>query len=372
MVLLEQLLNSSWKSYSYILELESEPVHFLTDTFFNKYSKNKQYLADFIGTNNDNITLIRNSTTGVNQVLNSLPSEKGDEWLITSHIYGACLNAINHYSKKYSTKVNIVNIPFENANDNDILTALEKAITKKTTFALIDHISSASATIFPVKDIIDLLQQKNIKVLIDGAHAPGMIPLNIDELHPDYYVGNCHKWLCAPKGTAFLFVGQEHQNIITPLVISHHNDMFDNNNWSNQFIWDGTNDFSPFLCIEDSIEYMKNLFPGGWEEIMKHNSNLIIEAGNHIVKKLDLDFNISENYRASILSLPLNIKYIKPQKFNQKLPIQETLFNKYKIEVPIVKYPGTNDLYIRISAQIYNSIEQYEYLAESLLKILKS
>ncbi|MBK7096252.1 MAG: aminotransferase class V-fold PLP-dependent enzyme [Saprospiraceae bacterium] len=348
--------------------MENEPVDFFVNKMPELLNESKGKLAKFIGVDNNDIVFVQNTTTGVNQILTSFPYKSGDEWLVTSHAYGACMNAIKHFAHRNNIVLKIADIPFPVKNDEEILNAIGQMISSKTKLALIDHITSATGMIFPIKEVIDLLHDHGIKVLVDGAHAPGMVDLDIIGLDADIYVGNCHKWMCAPKGSAFMHVKKEFKEFIKPLVISHFNDTDINGDsyWSNQFMWDGTHDFSQYICVGDTIQFMNSLQPGGWKGIMDHNHKLAWQGANLIAQRLNIELPLEEKFIGSMVNIPMPDGEEGFPKFNETSPLKKVLFEKYKIEVPVFFFPSAPTQWLRISAQLYNSLEQYEYLGECL------
>jgi isopenicillin-N epimerase len=350
------------------METEAEAVRFFIDRLPERYQASKTALAGFTGTHPNNIVFVQNTTTGVNTILNSITAAAGDEWLTTSHAYGACAHAFRHFAGKNKCTVTVAPIAYPVLDENEIVSAIERTITPKTTLALIDFITSASALIFPLKKILDLLQTRGIRVIVDAAHAPGMVEVNIGALQPDFFVANCHKWICSPKGSAFLYVDPRHQHLINPLVISHYNDMAEGTeaHWSNQFLWDGTHDFSPYLCVKDTLEFMPSLVNGGWQEIRQHNHELVWQAASKIAAAFNKPLPAPKAMIGSICNIPMPDGSSAVRKFHSNLPLKDCLFQKYHIEVPVMAFPAAPKQWLRISAQLYNSMEQYDYLLDCL------
>jgi len=239
--------------------------------------------------------------------------------------------------------------------------------------ALIDYITSASALIFPIKKIIEILHRKNIQVIVDAAHAPGMIDFNIDELDADYFIANCHKWICSPKGSAFVYVNPRHQENFKPIYYSFFNDWEIDTpyHWSNQFIWEGTRDYSPYLSVKDALDYLPTIVDGKWNTIKSHNRNLVYNTATMIADKLSVSLTAPKEMLGSIINIPMPMDIVPRIKFNYYTDLKSQLFDKYKIEVPCMLFPAAPNQYLRISAQLYNSMEQYEYLADCLLDMRK-
>jgi isopenicillin-N epimerase len=208
----------------YIYQMEAEPVRYMIRELEPLWWEAKEKTAHFLGANPSNLVFVKNATMGVNTILHSLNFESGDEVLTTNHAYGACMNTLHQYAKIKKFNVVVASIPFPFKDEDEIIEALVQKITPKTKLLMIDHITSATATIFPIEKIIQLFEEKGIKVLVDGAHAPGMIHLELEKMGASYYVGNCHKWICSPKGSALLYVRKDKQAKINPLNISHKNE----------------------------------------------------------------------------------------------------------------------------------------------------
>ena len=199
--------------------------------------------------------------------------------------------------------------------------------------------------------------------MVDGAHAPGMLELNLQAIGATYYTGNCHKWLSAPKGAAFLSVQRDRQSLIRPLTISHgaNSTRSDRSRFLLEFDWTGTPDPSAYLCIPEAIKFMGSLLPGGWSELIKTNHNLVVNARKLLSKKIGINLSCPDDMIGSMAVLPLGEKWQNYDNLNQKL------WEEYQIEVPIMPWEDQTKSLMRISAQIYNHLSQYEYLAEILL-----
>ncbi len=353
-------------------ETEQDPVRAMTTDFESHYLENKEALAAFVGCKPTDIVFIRNTTEGVNTILHSLQLKEGDEILTHSHIYGACLEVLKYYAERYRCKLTIAEIPFPINRQGDITDAILRAVSPSTKIALIDHISSSTGIIFPVGEITQALESRGIEVLVDGAHAPGMVALNIPSIGASYYTGNCHKWICSPRGSALLYVREDKQDKIKPLQLSHYHDLYEGSNkhWSAQFIWPGTDDYSSYLMIKDSLQFMEGLF-GSWEKLREHNRNLCLSARKLIADSIGVSLPAPEDMISHLSSIPVNEKPGIPEKyFNLTVPLKQKLMDSYRIQVPVFYFnKNSPGLYLRISVQAYNCYEQYEYLAESLREI---
>ncbi|MCK4511764.1 aminotransferase class V-fold PLP-dependent enzyme, partial [bacterium] len=220
--------------------------------------------------------------------------------------------------------------------------------------------------------IVRALAERGIETLVDGAHGPGMLPLSIAEIGPAYYTGNCHKWLCAPKGAALLYVRRDRQVGLRPLVISHgaNATRTDRSMFWQEFDWTGTRDLSPYLAVADSIRFMGSLLPGGWGELMERNRLLALEARDLISDRLGVESACPDSMIGTLASIPLGRGRYRFSTTKLDFdPLEDALREEYGIEVPVLTCPDGPASLLRISAQIYNRIEQYEYLADAVLDI---
>lgn len=358
------------KQTEYRNRMEQEPVKFMITELEDLLWKNKEQLAAFVGAKAKDLVFVPNATYGVNTVMNNLELKEGDEILTHNHAYGACWNAVQFYAEKSKAKLVIAEIPFPIKSEDDLVEAFMKGVTPKTKFAMIDHVTSATGIIFPVKKLTAALHERRIEVLIDGAHAPGMLDLNIDEIGAEYYTGNCHKWICSPKGSALLHVREDKQKNFRSLIVSHTYDKkVGEKLWSSHFFWPGTSDYTAYACIGDSIDFMGSVM-GDWKTLRKHNHDLIVEGRKLLLNALGAEAPCPENMLGSLATVPLPIPFKAPEtNFNYIHPFWQKLMNEYHIQTPVFGWSRTNPRWwLRIAGQAYNSIEQIQYLAEVLKK----
>src|ERR1017187_8753729 len=344
--------------------LERQPLAFLVRDLEPLLDNARSALAHFIGADADNLVMVPNATAGVNTVLRSLQFRRGDELLVTNHEYNACRNTLDFVAQRSGARVVVAKIPFPLQSADEIVEAILQRVTSRTRLALIDHVTSQTGLIFPVERLARELSARRIETLVDGAHAPGMIPLNLKKLGATYYTGNCHKWLCAPKGAAFLCVQRDRQKLIRPLVISHGANSLrtDRSRFLIEFGWTGTFDPSASLSAPDAIKYVGSLLPGGWPEVTWRNHALAVSARKIICDTLEIELPCPDELIGSLATMPLpdasRNPAPKPPLFLD--PIQDKLLRYYKIEVPIVPWPKPPKRLLRIAAQLYNSLPQYD------------
>jgi len=358
------------------MELEANPMDFLHRTLENRLDYARTRLSEFVGTTRQNLVFVTNATTGVNAVLQSIPFNVGDEILVSDQEYNASRNALNFVATLKNLKVTCVHLPYPFAKEEDILDPILNALTPKTKLLLIDHITSATGVILPIEIIVKELDKRGIDTLIDGAHGPGMVPLNLDKLQVAYYTGNCHKWMSTPKGSALLYVRPDKQAGIHPSVISHgYNSLReDKSKFSIQFGWTGTFPVSAWLAVPDTIDYFAKLVPGGWKGVMQYNHDLLLKGRDLICKKLGIEPPCPDRFQGSMVSIPIPPD---PQKRPPLMPrfeafLQNEFWEKYRIEVPVFFWPDFEHRFVRLSTQLYNSLDDYEVLAEALIKELSN
>ena len=344
--------------------LERQPLRFLAQDLEGLLDAAREVLAKFVGADPLDLTFVPNATTGVNTVLRSLHFIPDDELLTTNHEYNACRNALDFVAARSGTRIVVAEIPLPIQSLDQVIEAVVAKISPKTRLALLDHVTSQTGLVMPIQQLVGELNQRGIDTLIDGAHAPGSVPLNVSVIGATYYTGNCHKWLCAPKGAAFLYVQRDRQAQIRPLTISHgaNSPRRDRSRFRLEFDWPGTYDPSAYLSVPAAIQFMGGLLPGGWPELMTQNRAKALAAREILGEALNVSPVCPDDMIAALAVVPL------PDGSYQAL--QTALLNQYAIEVPIVPWPGGQKRLVRVAAQIYNTVPQYEYLAQALVELL--
>ncbi|HEX5105247.1 MAG TPA: aminotransferase class V-fold PLP-dependent enzyme, partial [Pirellulaceae bacterium] len=248
-------------------------------------------------------------------------------------------------------------------------------IGPRTRAVSVSHITSPTALVLPVGEICAAAREHGVLAVVDGAHAPGQVPVDLDALGADVYAGNCHKWLCAPKGAAFLHVRRDRQENIRPLVISHgaNSSRTDRSRFLIEFGWMGTGDPSAALSVPEAIRVMGSLLPGGWPGVMRRNRELAVAGRRILCESLGIQPPCPDEWLGSLASLPLpDAATPTPSKSPLYLdPLQDWLMENGKIEIPVIPWPAPPKRLIRISAQLYNSLPQYRHLAQALKKNLQ-
>lgn len=353
-------------------QLEGEPLRFFMREFEQLLDEARSQLATFVGVEPDDLVFVPNATTGVNTVLRSLQFESDDELLTTNHEYNACRNALDFVSDRTGGQVVVAKIPFPINSPEQVVEAVLERVSPRTRLALLDHVTSQTGLIFPIKQLVQQLAARGVDTLIDGAHAPGMVPLNLREIGATYYTGNCHKWLCAPKGAAFLYVRRDKHSAIRPLTISHgaNSPRSDRSRFQLEFDWTGTDDPTAYLCVPEAIRFMGSLLPGGWSELMARNRDLALTAKQLLCEALGALPLCPPQMIGSMAVVPLPGRATNVAQKQLIPPLQNALFELFGIEVPVITRTDAPKQLIRISAQLYNKQEQYEYLAQALMELL--
>jgi isopenicillin-N epimerase len=353
--------------------MERQPIQFFVRDLEGLLDEARGALARFLHAEPKNLVMVPNATAGVNTVLRSLQFKKGDELLVTNHEYNACRNALDFVAAFWHVRVIVAPIPFPLRNAGQIVEALLRCVTPRTRLALLDHVTSQTGLLFPIEQLTHELTARGIDTLVDGAHAPGMVSVNLRQLNATYYTGNCHKWLCAPKGAGFLYVRRARQKIVRPLIISHgaNSPRRDRSRFLMEFGWTGTADLSAYLSVPKAVQYMGSLLPGGWADVIQHNHALAVAARKVICRALNIALPCPDELIASLAAIPIpNARTRTSPKSPLYLdPLQERLLREYNIEVPIIPWPALPGRILRVSAQLYNRLAQYEQLAAALVEL---
>ena len=346
-------------------EMEQQPARFLlrelcglsgpSDRAVPRLREAASAVARFMGAQGQDLVFVDNATTGVNAVLGSLELKPGDEILITNLAYGAVRNAAAFVAERQGARLVTLELPFPVAEPALYLNRLAQALTPRTRLAILDHITSETALVLPLAEMAACCRAAGVPVLADGAHAPGAIPLDIPRLGVDYYTGNLHKWALAPKGCGFLWVAPERQQGLHPPVIS----------WGlgqgfvQEFDWVGTKDPTPFLAAPAALALMQEW---GLEAMQAYNHHLARQALAWLSARWGFEPPAPEAMLGSMVTLPLPAALGSTRQ--EALRLQYALLYEHRIEAPILCLGGR--LWVRISAQVYNSLEDVEALARAL------
>ncbi len=351
--------------------MEAEPVRFLDLDLPGLLDEARTRIGRFLGADPDGLAFVPNATTGVNTVLRSLRFQPGDELLANDHEYNATLNAMRAVAARDGARVVIARIPFPIHDAGQALEAILGAVTSRTRLVVVSQVTSPTALVLPVEALVADLAARGIDTLVDGAHAPGMVPLDLDSMGAAYWTGNGHKWLCGPKGSAVLWVRADRRDTIHPLVISHgaNSPVAERSRFRLEFDWTGTPDPTAYLTLPVAIDWMAAL-PGGWPATMAANHELALAGRDRLAEVLGIDPPAPDAMVGSMAALPL--AGVPDEAAAMGLGRQ--LLDQDGIEVPIGPWPvrAARDggvaprIVVRISAQRYNEPADYERLASAL------
>ncbi len=350
-------------------QMERDPMGFMLHDYQPALETSRAALADFVNADVDGTVFVSNATTGVNAVLRSLEMQlpRGSEILLTNHTYNACRNAAEVAARRFDGTVVVADIPFPIDGPQQVVDAVLECVTERTALVMLDHVTSATGLIMPVEQLVAELEP-DIAVLIDGAHAPGMLDVDLAALGASFYTANCHKWICAPKGCAFLHVADRHRSGMHASVVSHgYNDGWPNSGsrFHAQFDWVGTDDPSARLSVGSALEVMDAHHPEGWSGVRASNSEMVLVGRNIVAEAIGVDPPAPDSMIGSIASLPINCAAQPSTGIFD--PLMYALRERWAIEVPVFDWPDVeHPRLLRVSAQQYNSIEDYERLAEAL------
>lgn len=343
--------------------MEAQPVRFMMQELPDLLDLARTELAEFLHCGSEDLVFVQNATGGVNAVVQSFPFQRGDEILTTNHDYNACRNALKVAAERVGAVLRVVHVPFPIASPRQAADAVLAGVTERTKLVLLDHISSPTALTFPVEELVPVLESRGVAVVIDGAHVPGQLKVDLGVLRPSFYTGNLHKWLCAPKGCAFLYAREDRREHLRPTTTSHGENYRREGRsaFHDRFDWCGTIDYSAFLCAGKSIRWCEGLISGGITALQERNHALAVEARKILAAAMKVEFPCPEEMLGSMAALPLggSEAWVRG-----KDPLKLRLWERHRIEVPVMFWNERR--WLRISAQAYNSAAQYEFLAQAL------
>lgn len=333
--------------------IESNPTGFFRDELRVALRRLAGVAAGRFGGHADDWVFCENATAAVNAVLSSFGLQAGDEIVTTSHAYGAVLKAMRIWAQRFGAKVVVAQIPVIVESEEQVVQAIAKSFSDRTRLLVIDHITSATAIVFPVSQIVKAAHARGIAVLVDGAHVPGHLPLNVEAIDADWYTGNAHKWLFAPRGCGLLWTAPERQAQTLPVVLSHGSP----EGYTQAFDWIGTRDPTAWLCFEAALHFHDAL---GGESLMARNRKLAAAAGDMLARRLGLQISAPESMRGAMTCLTLRPS---PLTASHTGSLIHRLRECCSAVLPVHLFEDA--LCIRISAQIYNEMADYDVLADA-------
>ena len=335
--------------------MEREPVRFMVDTLPEALQAAGVRLAGFVGASPSRLALVENATAAVNAVLRSMRWQAGDRIVLANHAYPAVKNTVRFVAERYGLSVVEARVPWPLEGPQAIIDAYARALAGGARLAIVDHIFSPLAVVAPVEAIVSLCRARGVPVLVDGAHAPGMLPLSLDamgNMGVDWYAGNCHKWLNAPKGCGFIVATPAGQRDLHPAVISN----FFGEGFDREFAWTGTGDPSARLAVTAALEFVEALGVERYHHALGEQAQA---AAARIADAWHVAPGAPSEMFAGMVTLPLPVD--APASAEAVARWRLTLLREHNIEVPVMAING--HLWVRISAQVYNEVADYEALA---------
>ena len=331
-------------------EMEAQPTRFMAG-LPDRLRATAERLGAFLGAEGKDIAFVDNATTGCNAVLRSMALSPGDEILVLGHVYNAVRNTVRFVTERAGARMAVAEIPFPGTTDDAVVAAVAGALTSRTRLTVIDHITSGSALILPVARIAAACHAAGVAVLGDGAHAPGQIDLDVPAIGADWYTGNCHKWLCAPKGSAFLWTRPDRQAALHPVTISHGLDR----GYLQEFDWTGTRDPSAILSIPAALDFHERL---GGTTLRARNAALAAEGAALVAQRLNTEA-VAPGGAMALVRLP---------GAGDALALRARLLDA-GTDAPVHAIGGAN--WLRISAFAYNDLGDFARLAALLAGLIQ-
>lgn len=343
-------------------EMERQPVQFLDRTLRARLDAALAVVGRLLGADPRCLAFVPNATYAINSVVQSLRFEPGDELLIIEHGYPAIIKTLMRVVDRTGASLVRLPISFPRETTDEIGETILAALSDRTRLVVLDQITSPTAMILPAREIVRACRERGILVLVDGAHVPGMVPIDLTSMQPDFWTGNLHKWACAPKGAAVLYVRPELSRRIAPAVTSHYYGAM----FPEEFFWTGTDDPTAYLSAPAAIEFMGSL---GWARVHAHNHALARYGSRVVAQAVGGSLPVPDspgNYGAmAIIEIT---RRFNPPTIEQARAMQAQLYERERIEIPFMQVDGRT--FVRLSAQVYNAPQQYERLGAALHRLL--
>ena len=359
---------------TYRAMMEAEPVRYFVELAMDLLDTSRAKIARMIKCDPAGLVFVPNATTAVATILDCAGLRHGDEVLVTSQEYPACRHNVARLCERAGARVITAVIPMPVVDEEQIVSSIMSALTPRTRLALISHTTSTGAIILPVARLVRELADRGVDTIVDGAHGVGFIPLDVASIGAAWYTTNCHKWLCAPKGAAVLHVREDKRERMHPLVLSNFapSGIAGRGKLQVEFDYVGTSDVTAWIAAGDAVDIMAKIVPGGWNEIMRRNHTLAMDGRDVIRRALEAEVIVPDHMCGSMALIPLppaKDDVDKPVRYQDAL--QDVLVDRHRIQVPVYRIGERGQRVVRISAQVYNAIGQYAFLAEALGEELK-
>lgn len=347
--------------------VEADAMRFYLYDLWTGMDRSRAALGELINAEPSDLVFLPNATSAVATVIGNIGLRPGDEVLVTNFEYPACINNLRRACERSGATLVVADIPWNPIDEDLVVEAVMSKVSDRTRLALFSLITSATAVRLPIERLIRGLHARGIETLLDAAHGPGCVPMDLRGWGPTYCTGNAHKWLCNPKGCAFLYVQRDMQDGFRPLVLS--NDAYNlepaiersgRSVFNHEFDYMGTDDRTPMLTVADAIETLGSLVDGGIAGLMRANRALCLAARDLLCDALGTEPLVPDSMLGPLAVIDIPAPGMDPR------TLRERLMAEYRIEAMIVPHPGGDTPMIRVSPQVYNSMEQYRYAAEAI------
>ena len=345
-------------------QLESQPLRFMLDDYLPAIDRARSVIAAFVHAQPSDVVFVPNATYGVNSVLRSWDLKAGDEILVLDQAYGACRAALDHLARARDAVVVEVKMPFPVRRASDVVDAVLGCLTAHNRFAMLDAVASPTGWVLPIETLVAELKAKGVETLVDAAHSPGLVPVDLDRCGAAFTSANLHKWLCAPLGSAILHVRSDWRDRVFPCSLSHGLNLPEAERWQDCFDWTGTFDPSAWLTVPYAIESLAALHPNGIDGLMDRNRQLAWFAAQQLQEHLGYEPTAPPSMFAAMTSMFLPLPPCEGLHHLATDPLQRRLIEAHRIEVPVISFAGRR--LIRISCQEYTDQAQIEQLVAAL------
>ncbi len=340
--------------------IEARPIELLGRSVEALLAPSRAVVASFIGADPAGLGFMVNATEGVNAVLQSIAWKQGDEVLALDMLYNAVRKSVQRMHTTHGIVLREVETPKDGWCGEELAELLLSALSAKTRLVIIDHVTSPTAIVIDLARVIRACKARGVLVLVDGAHAPGMLDLSVDTLGADWYTANLHKWTCAPKGCGFLVTAPQHRANTHPLATSHHFGLA----YAKEFDWQGTRDISAWMHAGTAIEFFERF---GWAQVRAHNHALAVWAGECLCAAWQVA-PLTDSAGASLGSMcPVRVPDAARANFSNVEALAEALYAQERVEIPVIDWKGA--WHVRVSAHIHNTAEDIERLADAMRAI---
>lgn len=354
--------------------MDADPVHWFKVELEPRADRARAAIAGLLGCDPEGVTFMPNATFGVATVIQSLDLGAGDEIVATDQEYKATLNELERLNKRRGVVIRIAETNAPKVSDEEIVETTMAQVTDRTRLVIMSHIASNSAIVMPAAELSRRCRERGVAVLIDGAHGPGQVGIDLREMAPTYYAASGHKWLCTPKGSGFLYAEAGAREGITPLALSCRTADVrpERASYLSDFDYIGTGDFTPNLVAPDAIAHLSAQDEGGFAGLQRRNHEMVVEGARRIADRCGIALASGVDRFASMVTIILPSRSDGAAGAHYDDPIWDTLIEKWRIQVPVWGLPLTGERVVRVSAHLHNRLGDYDALAEALATELEA